>query len=42
MLEGVLSKFRGITFEGLSIETQSILKNVFVQFDQYKQSGFIQ
>jgi hypothetical protein len=42
MLEGVISKFRGITYEGLPLETQSILKNVFTQFDLYKQSGIIQ
>lgn len=42
MLEGVLSKFRGITYEGLPLETQSTLKNIFTQFDQYKVSGIIQ
>ena len=42
MLEGAFSSIRGVQFDGLSIETQSILKNVFSQFDQYKQSGIIQ
>ena len=42
VLEGVLSKFRGFNFENVSIEQQSLIKNIFSQFDMYKTEGVLQ
>lgn len=39
VLEGTLSKFRSLDIEGISIEQQSLIANIFTQFDQYKQTG---
>jgi hypothetical protein len=41
VLEGVLSKIRGFKFEGMSIEQESLLKNIFSQFDIYKTEAVV-
>ena len=38
-MEGIMSKFRSMHMEGVSIEQQSIISNIFTQFDQVRVTG---